>query len=709
MLLSWLFLCASTASAQDERGIIIGDFFGPADPRPDLEPDDPAVPRDPDDPATVAGRSISVEAGILVFDPDSGEKLPVFNFELRRLIDRFAPVENTESALVIGTHCYSGDTSRAFIGRENTAVFGASEIGEEVFLGGFHVGAAAGLRPAEGTTSANVFVSAFAASRKLNIDRQAAGETESFDRPAAFGPDVTMEPTSPDGPLQSRHILVHMGDPFSEDRQDLRRIRENFSGQFNTTVTAVGAKPILHPDSDFDHPGTHEGLINGLQEIAPLLNPNEQFIFFIGDHGILAEVFTGNAPGEGLDPTTLQITPEIINRALAQGAEGLLTIGMHMRPGEAFAPDEITFFASTAPSTVIPDAFSRMDRDVNLDGAIEGTGEGHSYYFEVSAEELFPTDELPVTEDGLIEFSLGAFSNTGFDVDVSSITVSSDLPRAEGSGSDAPGDQITGELAGDVSTSASADDGRIPLIDFTLNGPGDEPAILDSLVIEVDVDAEGGSESALQNATLSLIPNGEDIISGETLDLPVLDTIDGIVPSETNGGAFEIETSIGGEDFFTLSNGSLRSEILLELGTPDASGGAAPPAIPWQRLWPWGLTVLAAALLLILPRERRRYAWVMVGVFIIVGLSCTGATPQGQDSGDTDIDDTDDTNTDDTDDTDTDDTDTDDTDTDDTDVVPDRFTGTIQLRVVEARWRGLDSGESRSDVLNLSGPVIEIR
>lgn len=216
-----------------------------------------------------------------------------------------------------------------------------------------------------------------------------------------------------------------------------------------------------------------------------------------------------------------------------------------------------------------------------------------------------------------------------------------------------------------------------------MNGPSDEPAILDSLVLEVDVNAEGGSESALLNAAFSLIPNGEDVISGETIELPVLDTTSVIVPTETDGGAFEIETDIGGEAFFTLSNGSLRSEISLELGTPDASGGAAPPAVPWERLWPWGLTALAVALLLILPRERRRYAWVMVGVFIIVGLSCTGSTPQSQDTDDTDI--------------------------DNNDIDPDRFTGTIQLRVVEARWRGLDSGESRSDVLNLSGPVIEIR
>jgi len=215
--------------------------------------------------------------------------------QLRFLLDTHVPTDNAKSTLVLLTQCYGGNMVDLFEGRANTAVLSATSEGQRAYYGGFDDDAARELRPEGWHDSDKLF------------DRAVSG-SELRETPRKIGPNVSLvhvqeHPFATDeesGEILSRHIVVYAGQPdggrVHNDEAFLKTIRENFEGQPNTDVTSVGGTG----EGAWDYPGTFEGLRDALREkIKPVMNPNEQFILFVTDHGTLLKTYEPDGCGVG--------------------------------------------------------------------------------------------------------------------------------------------------------------------------------------------------------------------------------------------------------------------------------------------------------------------------------------------------------------------------------------------------------------------------
>jgi len=89
----------------------------------------------------------------------------------------------------------------------------------------------------------------------------------------------------------SRHIVIYAGIPSDKagrDNDQAQRIRDNFAGEPNTTVTTVGGNGT----GVWDRPGTAAGLAGAIAHAGSMINDSffpehEQFILFVTDHGDL--------------------------------------------------------------------------------------------------------------------------------------------------------------------------------------------------------------------------------------------------------------------------------------------------------------------------------------------------------------------------------------------------------------------------------------
>lgn len=207
--------------------------------------------------------------------------------DLKKMIDHFIPTNNAQSALLIFTQCYGGEMAGAFAGRANTAVLAATASGCSLYQG-YHDDAARALKPGEGRTSDDVH----------NAGVAGKGSSEN---PTKSGDPVSLAPVTADGPIRSRHVLVYAGKPEALDVADRDAIKKNFAGQLNTTVTTVGDAPDSGGKGQhgWDYPGTGEGLRQALKEIGQLMNPHEQFILFVTDHGGMGKVESTPACKDG--------------------------------------------------------------------------------------------------------------------------------------------------------------------------------------------------------------------------------------------------------------------------------------------------------------------------------------------------------------------------------------------------------------------------
>ena len=201
-----------------------------------------------------------------------------YDEDLRTLLDNLMPTANAQSTLIVFTECYGGDKLDNFAGRAGTTVLSATSPGETAKYGGYDNDAAAALDAGPGRTSATVHAAGV------------AGKHPS-ETPLSQGPGASLEDTNPGaGPIKSRHVLYYAGmpdgsaNPAHTDNAYRDRIKANFAGDVATTVTTAGGSGL---GDGYDYPGTFNGMANALDAINNSMNPDEQFILFISDHGDL--------------------------------------------------------------------------------------------------------------------------------------------------------------------------------------------------------------------------------------------------------------------------------------------------------------------------------------------------------------------------------------------------------------------------------------
>jgi hypothetical protein len=192
----------------------------------------------------------------------------IYDTQLRQLLDHYIPAANVHSTLLILTECYGGDKMDDLATRPNTTTLSATSVCQVAYYGGYHDDAAKALKPGVGRTSDDV--------HNAGIAGKHASES-----PQKQGPVASLTKTHPDSTIKSRHVLVFAGHPNAQDNADVNNIKNNFTDQQATTVTAVGANGA----APYDYPGTLQGLKDALNAIKPQMNPSEQFILFVTDHG----------------------------------------------------------------------------------------------------------------------------------------------------------------------------------------------------------------------------------------------------------------------------------------------------------------------------------------------------------------------------------------------------------------------------------------
>ncbi|MCC7204201.1 MAG: PEP-CTERM sorting domain-containing protein [Phycisphaeraceae bacterium] len=215
--------------------------------------------------ATITKGTLSASKGTSILDSD-----------LAKWIDDYIP--GGSQRLIVMTQCYGGDTAKAFAGKANTAVASATSAGEKATYGGYDKSAADALKPGAGTTASDVHTA--------GTGGKAAGETPSTNGGLGLG-DFKLDPTDANS---SRHVLIYAGKPDggggTSDTAQRDKIKSNFAGQTNTTVTSAGGAG----GGGWDQEGSAAGLKKALKEIGDAINASpdpskEQFILFITDHG----------------------------------------------------------------------------------------------------------------------------------------------------------------------------------------------------------------------------------------------------------------------------------------------------------------------------------------------------------------------------------------------------------------------------------------
>ena len=291
---------------------------------------------------------------------------------LRVMLDAFIPPQNAQSSLLIFTECYGGDKMDDFEGRPGTTVLSATSPCQPAYYGGYHDDAARALRPGEGRTSNDVH------------NAGVAGK-DSQENPQQQGPGCSLEPTMPDGPIQSRHVLVYAGQPNNLDNADRDNIQDNFAGQANTTVTTVGASGAA---DDYDYPGSLGGLRDALRQIGANMNPNEQFILFVTDHGDKGVYDTPICEYECFTPLPL-ILPETTYQEMLEDQDNIPVITLFSQSN--VLPPPIQVFLN---NQIFPWVVFEYPIDLDGDGAMQGPLEGWMAVIDIDEDAIDPTGNI---------------------------------------------------------------------------------------------------------------------------------------------------------------------------------------------------------------------------------------------------------------------------------------------------------------------------
>ena len=198
----------------------------------------------------------------------SGEGPDVYDWQLDLLLDLFLG-NNYHSRILAFTECYGGDKIDEFSGDPATTILSGSMPGRTTRYGGYHRGLAQGLAPGTDTDTAH----------QAGVDA-----ADPADSPTKVGPNQEIGTGGDGGAIQSTHVLVWAGDPNGQDQQDINDIHGSFDGQPATTVTVLAGDGS---GANVDGAASLSNLVSALSSIGALMNPAEQFILFVTDHGDL--------------------------------------------------------------------------------------------------------------------------------------------------------------------------------------------------------------------------------------------------------------------------------------------------------------------------------------------------------------------------------------------------------------------------------------
>jgi hypothetical protein len=232
---------------------------------------------------------------------------PITAKNLKTFINYYIPRESKKFYLF--AQCFSGGFGAVgpFNDDPNVAVAAASGPNQEAIYDGYHEEAIQTLKPEPGRTAEDV--------HEAGMQGRLPDEGSKEDSNTGGGMPLSMfslEPTTANGPVRSRHVIFWAGKPENHTRfnvetneplldangqkqkvgdvQDREQVRANFAGQLNTTVYTVGDEPGA---AGWDFPADIRGLEQALQRVQQDIqatgNPaeTEQFIFVASDHGLL--------------------------------------------------------------------------------------------------------------------------------------------------------------------------------------------------------------------------------------------------------------------------------------------------------------------------------------------------------------------------------------------------------------------------------------
>ena len=267
----------------------------------------------------LAGVSQAAKTGTLATSDGKG----ITTSELKGLMDKYVPDGQSHSTVVILTQCYGGDMKDDLDdGRPKTTVTSATSAGQKASYGGYDDDAAGALKP--GTDSDTV--------HDKGKKGKASGET-----PTKTGPNTAIPSVDPkNGPVKSRHIIVYAGKPDKKagrDNDQLKKIKNNFKNEKNTTVYGVGGDG----NSPWSYAGTKAGLEKAMKKVKEEMNKKgvdpkkEQFIMFITDHGGRRDVVTTTVVAATVStPTPLQIEQQVFEVMMQEsGNIPVITLTAH--------------------------------------------------------------------------------------------------------------------------------------------------------------------------------------------------------------------------------------------------------------------------------------------------------------------------------------------------------------------------------------------
>ncbi len=306
------------------------------------------------------------------------------DFMLRQLIDNYIPTNRAHSAILIFTECFGGDQVDDFEGRCSTTVLSATSSGEQATYNKYDLYISEQLKPGPQTA----FEIHMGYKKDLNDEEY---ETKShWIPPGTLG--ASLEETTKTGNIRSRHILFYAGKPETKDDIYLANLIKNFGGGFNTTITTAAGKGKEEKNQKYDYPGTLEGLRQALAEIREKMNPNEQFILFVTDHGGIQKVVTEVTaqPGETLIDT---IELDSYLRGLMDGTlenNDSTGISVFIKGEVTVKPGDITISVDGQEYQL----FTPYRIDLNGDGILTADdNEGYQLFFKVDEDKL--TGDVP--------------------------------------------------------------------------------------------------------------------------------------------------------------------------------------------------------------------------------------------------------------------------------------------------------------------------
>ena len=309
--------------------------------------------------AAPAGQTTNVGRGRL----SGASRLGIPARTVGRMIQQFVPASSKK--LIVFAQCFAGNAALdpAIRSLPNTSVLSATAPGVEARYGGYHDDAASALRPGTGRTAADVHLAGSVGRHALGLNDQGREFDKATIASSSEWPLITgtmsptmfsLESTSANGNVQSRHIVFYAGLPSTRtprlatidghtvpshftgqstsitDTADATTLTMNFANQLNTTIETVGGAPSdadrrLSSDSDYMYAGNLDGLQAAIkaagQAIASSPDPSkEQFILFVGDHGELA---TGTFP---VTPTTLAGRASLRSQSVANASSAEVTL-----------------------------------------------------------------------------------------------------------------------------------------------------------------------------------------------------------------------------------------------------------------------------------------------------------------------------------------------------------------------------------------------